>query len=335
MAFIRLMYWQRDRWDRLQRLPLPAKTALAGAMVGLVAIFLPQIMGPGRETINAVLSGEANYTVGMLLLLGTAKLVMTTVSIGGGFVGGLFAPAMFVGTMLGAAYGQIATAVLPADSGNAQGYAIAGMAAMLGGAIRSPITGILLVFEMTNDYKLILPIMLATVGCVIVAEHFSPGIYHVGLARHGIRLPSGREVDLLQRVTVREAMRTPAPTIVESASLVELRDRLREARATAMVVLDGDQALVGVVTLADLQQAYASTGGSGQTVGEICKRDVLTTTPEETARSAVRRMSNADVGRLPVVEPDSGAVVGLFDRKGVMRAYRRASAPRRAGHSAS
>ena len=155
------------------------------------------------------------------------------------------------------------------------------------------------------------------------------------MARHGIRLPSGREVDLLQRVTVREAMRTPAPTIVESASLVELRDRLREARATAMVVLDGEQALVGIVTLADLQHAYAANGGSEQTVGDICKRDVLTTTPEETVRSAVRRMSNADVGRLPVVEPDSGAVVGLFDRKGVMRAYRRASAPRRAGHSAS
>jgi len=334
VAFIRLMYWQRDRWDGIHRLPLPAKTALAGAMVGVVAIFLPQIMGPGREAMNAVLSGEANYSFGLLVLLGVAKLVMTTVSLGGGFIGGIFAPSMFVGTMLGAAYGQLVIALLPADSGNAQGYAIAGMAAMLGGAIRSPITAILLVFELTNDYKLILPIMLATVGCVIVAEHLSPGIYHLGLARHGIRLPSGKEVDLLQRVRVREAMLSPAPAIAESASLVELRDRLRNERATAMVVLNDEDALTGIVTLADLQRAYAATGESGQTAGNICQRKVIITGPEETVRSAVRTMGDANVGRLPVVEPESGAVVGLFDRKGVMRAYQHASAPRRRSHSA-
>ncbi|MFN8379352.1 MAG: chloride channel protein [Anaerolineae bacterium] len=334
VAFIRLMYWQRDRWDSLHRLPLPAKTALAGALVGVVAIFLPQIMGPGRETMNAVLSGEAGYSIGLLIVLGVAKLVMTTVSLGGGFVGGVFAPAMFVGTMLGAAYGQLVVSILPGDSGNAQGYAIAGMAAMLGGAIRSPITAILLVFELTNDYKLILPIMLATVGCVIVAEHLSPGIYHLGLSRHGIRLPGGKEVDLLQRVKVREAMRSPAPAIAESASLVELRDGLRNEHAYAMVVLDEDNGLAGVVTLVDLQSAYSATGGAGQTVADICTRKVITIGPEDTVRAAVRRMGDADVGRLPVVEPESGAVVGLFDRKGVMRAYKRASGPRRASQPA-
>lgn len=331
VAFIRLMYWQRDRWDSLTRLPLPARTALAGALVGAVAIFLPQIMGPGRETMNAVLSGEAGYSIGLLIVLGVAKLVMTTVSLGGGFVGGLFAPSMFVGTMLGAAYGQMVVTILPNDTGNAQGYAIAGMAALLGGAIRSPITAILLVFELTNDYKLILPIMLATVGCVIVAERLSPGVYHLGLARHGIRLPSGKEVDLLQRVKVRETMRVPAPAIEESASLVELRDRLRVERASALVVLDDDQALAGIVTLADLQQAYAAAGGSERTAGDICQRKVITANPEESVRAAVRRMGDAGVGRLPVIEPESGAVVGLFDRKGVMRAYKRASAPRRTG----
>lgn len=330
VAFIRLMYWQRDWWDRLPRLSLPAKTALAGAMVGAVAIFLPQIMGPGRETMNAVLSGEAGYSLGLLILLGVAKLVMTTVSLGGGFVGGVFAPSMFVGTMLGAAYGQLVVAILPTDTGNAQGYAIAGMAAMLGGAIRSPITAILLVFEMTNDYKLILPIMLATVGCVIVAERLSPGIYHLGLARYGIRLPGGREIDLLQRVKVHEAMRSPAPAISERASLLELRDRLRIERAYAMVVLNDDHALAGIVTLADLQQAYTATGGEGQTAGHICQHKVLTIGPEETVRAAVSRMSDANVGRLPVVEPESGAVVGLFDRKGVMRAYKRVSRQHRA-----
>lgn len=333
IAFIRLLYWQRDRWDSLHRLPVPVKTALAGALVGVVAIFLPQIMGPGREAMSAVLSGEAGYSFGLLIILGVAKLVMTTVSIGGGFVGGVFAPSLFIGTMLGAAYGQVVVALFPTGGGNAQGYAIAGMSALLGGAIRSPITAILLVFELTNDYSLILPIMLATVGCVIVAERFSPGIYHLGLARHGIRLPRGKEVDLLETVMVSEAMRSPAPVIAANASLVNLRDRLRSEQTNAMVVLDDDQKLAGIVTLADLQRAYAETGGDGQTAGDICQRKVITIGPDDTVRSAVRRMGDAGVGRLPVTEPESGAVVGLFDRKGVMRAYKRATALHRHVHS--
>ncbi len=261
IGFIRLLYWQRDRWDGIKNLSLPVKTAIAGAMVGAVAIFLPEIMGAGRETINAVLSGEAHFTLVMLLVLGAAKLIMTTVSIGGGFVGGVFAPALFIGTMFGAAYGQIVAALLPGTAaGDAQAYAIAGMAAMLAGVVRSPITAILLVFELTNDYRLILPIMLSTVICVFVAERMMAGVYHHGLARMGIRLPQGKEVDLLNRVMVSEAMLTPAPIITETASLVDLRDRLRAQRSYSMVVLNDDHELRGIVTLPDLQRAYNERG---------------------------------------------------------------------------
>lgn len=330
VGFIRLLYWQRDLWGGMKRLPVPARTALAGALVGVVAIFLPEIMGPGREAMNAVLRGIDTHTLPLLLALGAAKLVMTTVSIGGGFVGGMFAPSLFVGTMLGAAYGQIVTAFLPASTGDAQSYAIAGMAAMLAGVVRSPITAILLVFELTNDYRLILPIMLATIACVFVAERFSPGVFHVSLARHGIRLPQGKEVDLLQRVTVGEAMLNPAPVIRENAPLIELRDRLRAEQTYSLIVLGEDDLLRGIVTLADLQRAYAGQGDAALTVGDICARKVITVGPGDTVWTAMRRMSEANVGRLPVIEPETGAVVGLFGRQGVMRAYQQAAgAPRR------
>ncbi len=325
VGFIRLLSWQRDRWGAMKRLPAPAKTALAGALVGVVAIFLPEIMGPGREAMNAVLRGLDHHPLAVLLALGAAKLVMTTVSIGGGFIGGMFAPSLFVGTMLGAAYGQIVTAVLPAGAGDAQSYAIAGMAAMMAGVVRSPITAILLVFELTNDYRLILPIMLATIACVFVAERFTPGVFHVSLARHGIRLPQGKEVDLLQRVTVGEAMLSPAPVIREHAPLIELRDRLRAERTTSLVVLSEDDLLCGIVTLADLQRAYAAQGDAGLTVGDICARSVITVGPGDTVWTAMRRMSEANVGRLPVIEPETGAVVGLFGRQSVMRAYQQAA----------
>jgi CIC family chloride channel protein len=328
IGFIRLLYWQRDRWDAVKNVPLPVKTALAGAMVGVVAIFLPEIMGPGREAINSVLSGEAHFTLVMLLVLGAAKLIMTTVSIGGGFVGGVFAPALFIGTMFGAAYGRLMAVLLPSSAaGDVQAYAIAGMAAMLAGVVRSPITAILLVFELTNDYRLILPIMLATVVCVYVAERMMEGVYHHGLSRLGIRLPQGKEVDLLNRVMVGEAMLTPAPVIEETASLVDLRDRLRAQRTYSMVVLSADHQLRGIVTLTDLQRAYNERGETNRTVGDIATREVVTVAPRDPVWLAVRRMSEADVGRLVVLEPETQSVVGLFGRQGVMRAYQLAAKP--------
>lgn len=334
-GFIRLLYWQRDRWDAVKNVPMPLKTAIAGAMMGFVAIFMPEIMGTGREVINSVLSGEASFTLMMLLVLGSAKLIMTTVSIGGGFLGGMFAPSLFVGTMLGAAYGKLITALLPdSAAADAQAYAIAGMAALLAGVVRSPITAILLVFELTNDYRLILPIMLSTVICVFVAERLGPGIYHFALARLGIQMPEGKEVDILNRVRVSEAMVTPAPVIDEAASLVDLRDRLRAQRTYSMVVLNAEHQLRGIVTLPDLQRAYSDRGEANLTVGDICARNVVTIAPNEPVRAAVQRMSEAGVGRVVVLEPETQSVVGLFGRQSVMRAYERAAQrPKRRQHA--
>ncbi|MCU0476390.1 MAG: chloride channel protein [Anaerolineae bacterium] len=180
--------------------PRPAKTALAGAIVGVVGLALPGILGIGREEMNAVLGGRDSYAVGLLLALGVAKIVMTAVSIGGGFVGGVFAPSLFVGTMFGAAYGHIIGAVMPTGwVGVPQEYAIAGMAAVMAGVVRAPMTAVLIVFELTNDYRLILPIMLTTVICVLVAERFErDGLYLKSLKKLGIVLPFGREIECPQ-----------------------------------------------------------------------------------------------------------------------------------------
>jgi CIC family chloride channel protein len=323
MLFIRGMYWQHDLWHDYVHLPRLAKTALAGALVGIVAIFLPEIMGAGRETMSAILSGEAGFTLTMLLALGAAKLIMTTVSMAGGFAGGVFAPALFVGTVLGGAYGKL-IALITSGGSDPQVYAIAGMAAMMTGVVRSPITAIILVFELTNDYRLILPIMLTSVVCLYVVEHLEPsGIYTMGLLRQGIRLQQGRDVDLMQGITVGEAMREPAPTVSDKASLLELRNTLRRLNTRALCVLDDQGLLCGMVTLSDLQRTYDTSpdGGRPLTVGDICSRNVVAIYPEDPLWTAIRQMSAHHVGRLPVVERETRKVVGLIGRHGVMEAY--------------
>ncbi|MBE0690663.1 MAG: chloride channel protein, partial [Anaerolineae bacterium] len=322
VGFSRMVYWQHDVWHHRVHLPQPAKTALTGALIGVVAIFLPQVMGAGREVMNDVLRGTAEMDMLLLLVLGLGKIIVTGVSMGGGFVGGIFAPALFVGTMLGSLYGHIIVSVLGLSTSDAQAYAIAGMAAVMSGVVRSPITAIMLVFELTNDYRLILPIMLASVTCIIIAERFEPlGLYLLSLRKKGINLVPGREIDLMQGVLVGDAMLKPAPIITQDASLAELRDMLRRYKTTSVVVVDDKQHLCGIVTLSDLQLAYQPEGNDQLHVGDICTRDPATITAEDTLWTAIRLMSQEDVGRLPVVKRGTREVTGLIGRHGVVRAY--------------
>lgn len=320
--FIRLVYWQQDFWHHyFDRLSRPAKTALAGMIVGLVAIAVPEITSGGREEMNAVLSGGAHLSILMLIVVGLVKMGVTSISLAGGFVGGIFAPTLFVGTMLGAAYGQLITLLVQHDT-DPQAFAIAGMAAMMAGVVRSPITAIMMVFELTNDYRLILPIMLTTVLCIYLAQRFeAQGIYKLALRRQGVDLPEGQDIDLMQGITVGEAMLSPAPVIPAQASLLELRDRLREQRSNSICVVDEAGLLIGMVTLSDLQRAYSLENASELRVKDICSQNVITSTPDEILWKAIRKMSVHDFGRLPVVKPETREIVGLIGRHGIIRAY--------------
>lgn len=326
VLFIRSVFWQEHLWHRV-RLSRPLKAALAGVLMGIIGIFLPQLLGTGREAMIEVLNG-APYALGLLLALGLVKVLATTFCLGGGFVGGMFGPALYIGTMLGGAFGVAVARIAPASVvGDVGAYAIAGMAAMLASIVRAPITSIVLVFELTNDYHLIVPIMLTTVVCVFLTERFEPlGVELRELADQGIHLQHGRDVDVMQSVHVREAMVSPAPTIHETATLVELRDYLRDQRIRAAAVVNDHRELIGIATLSDLQKAYESGEGETLTVGDIATRDVITALPDEPVWRIVRQMGARDIGRMPVLKPGTRFPIGMLSRPDIMRAYNTAIA---------
>ncbi|MEO8611613.1 MAG: chloride channel protein [Chloroflexota bacterium] len=322
--FIRMLYWQHDLWHEF-KLPHPVKTMLAGIVVGAIAVFIPQVMGTGRETMNALLNGNtAEFTLLLLLALVVGKMLATTISLGGGFVGGMFAPALFVGAAFGFAFGVIANALFPGMfSANPAAYAMAGMAAAMTGVIRAPITANLLLFELTRDYNLILPIMLATSVCLIVVERLAPdGIYHLGLKRKGIQLAYGRDIDLMQVITVGEAMNTKAQTIPATLPAMQLETEFAKTNTHGLIVLDEEGLLFGIITLQDLARAREAGELENHTAGDICTREVLTVTPESPLSTALKLVSPNDVGRLPVVDSDNPRkVVGLLRRRDIVRAY--------------
>jgi len=185
--YVRLLYLLRHRFAGL-RIPLWLKTMLAGTIVGVSGIFLPQILGTGYDTIEDVLQG-ATLSLAFLLVLMLTKLVLTPLCLGGGFVGGMFAPALFIGTMLGAAYGQLIHLLFPGWSVSPPAFALVSMAAMLAGAIHAPMTAILLLFEMTRDYHIILPLMFAVVVSLFLSRRLERhSAYTLGLVQAGLRL---------------------------------------------------------------------------------------------------------------------------------------------------
>lgn len=328
--FIRAVIWQHDLWHKYVHVSRPMRTVLAGVVVGVVAIFFPQITGTGRGFMNEVLNtgqaGAVQLTIVFLIAVAFVKILMTSVSLAGGFVGGIFAPALFVGTTLGGAFGRIVTQyVAPGSSGSPQAYAIAGMAAVMGGIVRAPITAILLVFEITNDYRLILPIMLTTVVCLYLTERLQPdNIETIELARKGVHLQHGHDIDVMQGIRVAEVMMKPAPTIGENAPLADLRTALRKSQSRSIAVVDDHGRMTGIVSLSDLQNAYEGEQADTVTVGEICTRDVISVHPEDFVWAAIRTMGAYEVGRVPVVESDSGELVGMLSRINVVEAYNKA-----------
>jgi len=330
MITIRFIDWQINLWHNHVKIWLPLEMAFVGAGIGIVGFFLPEILGPGEEFMHEVLSGHLETTIAMLLLIGIMKLVMTAISQGAGFVGGVFAPTLFIGIVLGSAYGRFLNQIIPVlDIGNPQAYAIAGMAGMLAGVVRAPMTAILIVFELTDDYTLILPIMLTAVICTLIIEQTGPpGIYMWSLVKQGLHLQQGRDIDLMQGISVSDAMVTPPPTISAQATMAELRHEFHEQDTRAFCVVNDKDELVGIVTLGDLQDKYdeimehenAQIETQIITVDSLCTHYVITVASDDVLWSAIRLMGANNIGRIPVVDHENHPI-GILRRHDIMSAY--------------
>ncbi len=318
--YIRAIYKAHDVFHELN-VPRWVKPAMAGLIVGTVGIFLPQIFGVGYGTIEQILNGQT-FSLGLLLALLIAKLILTPVSIGGGFPGGVFAPSLFLGATLGAAFGSIVQLAIPGYPIVPAAFAMVGMAAVLAGAVHAPLTAIILPFEMTNDYRIILPLMLAVVVGLIVSQRLQhDSVYAVALARKGIRLQRGRDVEVLDTITVSDVMQAATSTLLESAPLSVAAEVFAQTRHHGLPVVDARGELYGILTVQDLERVQLN-GNATVTIGQACTRAVLTAFPDETIGAALRRMSTRDIGRLPVVARNHPRhLLGVLRRTDLVRAY--------------
>ncbi|HUG86909.1 MAG TPA: chloride channel protein [Euzebya sp.] len=326
------------------RLPVWARPAVGGLALGVLALGIPEVLGTGddlpevsgpliglgSEPILSLIEGApsaAGWTaVGFLSLLLVAKLLASVVSISSGSPVGNFAPSLFLGASLGGAIGHAAATLLP-DAGIRPGaYALVGMAAVFGATAKAPLTGILLVFELTNDYGLVLPLMLATGLATFLADRLWEGsIYTRPLKEEGIVYAEPDDVDVLQTVTVGEIMTTDPLTVKATAPVSSLQSTFVAGGSHGYPVVDDEGRLHGVVTVNDLKTRLDGRDPDVATVADIATHRVVTVTPDDPVFRAVRRMAALNVGRMPVVDPDDqGRLVGLVRRADLVEAYQRA-----------
>ena len=346
LAFMYSEIWASRRFAALQRrIWRPLTLGIAGLAVGVLAVAgLPEILGSGdhlppidgiRDPIQRMIDGTfgepAWGTVGLLVLLLVAKLVATSLTIGSGAAVGAFAPSLFMGAALGGALGM-ATALLFPDTGIAPGgVALVGMAAVFGAIARTPLTAILIVFELTNDYALVLPLMLATGVALFVADRVtSDSIYTRSLRLRGIVYQQPEDVDIMQTVRVREVMTSDHPTVPPTMSVAELRLLFADTRSHGFAVVDEGR-LHGIVAVSDLQRIEDHPdvrAGRREpdelTVGDICTERVLSVEPDDPVFRALHRMAAIDVGRIPVATAGGRRFLGMVRRSDVVQAYQRA-----------
>ncbi len=320
--YITALYLAKDLFHNWH-VPDWLKPAAAGLAVGIAGIFLPEVFGVGYPTIDAIFAGE-QMGVPLLVVLLFAKLALTAISIGGGFPGGVFAPSLFLGATLGAAYGTVAQQLFPGVGIAPPAYAMVGMGAVLAASVHVPLTAILLLFEMTQDYRIILPLMAAVIVGLIVSRALRrDSVYTLGLARQGLRLQRGRDVEVLENLTVGEVMETNMPVLLESDSLLTAADRFMQTRHHGLAVENDTGELIGILTVQDLERIQANDAAiTGHTVGDVCTRELLVAYPDESLGAGLRRMSARDIGRLPVVARERPAhLVGVLRRTDLVRAY--------------
>jgi len=330
VAFTRLLYLSEDLWDGLH-FPEAFKPVLGGLVLGVVGILtakvdgFPRAFGVGYESISQTLFGQLALQVTLTLFV--AKLLTTVITLGSGGSGGIFAPSLFMGAMMGYVFGQAANYFFPTITAPAGAYALVGMSAFFAGAAHAPVTAILILFEMTNDYQIILPLMLATVISTLISRVIShESIYTLKLARRGIHLDQGQDIDVMQVVTVGEAMTTDIDALSMDMPLEELANEFDRTHHHGFPVVDDKGNLVGMVSLQDLEQAKARGSLEGKTVADIATTEnLLVIYPHEMMWKALRLLGTRNLGHLPVVEKEgSRKLVGVVRRSDIVRAYTRA-----------
>jgi len=319
LAFVRMMYAFEDLFDFIP-LSGPVKAVIGGMIIGLIGLRFPEILGVGYEAIEYALHAELIWH--LLLILAAVKILAVSVTIGSGGSGGIFAPSLFIGAMVGGAVGTVAHSLWPTATGHPGGYALVGMGAVVAAATHAPITAILIIFELTNDYKIILPLMISCIIATLLAMQMQrASIYTLKLLRRGVDVTVGRMISVLRHMRAREVMSDEFVTVGPEDPLLAVVARFVETPGGSVFVIEEKDRLLGVITINDMRPHMRDLAEGRSS---LVARDVMRESgfplmqPGDTLDEVMRRFRNYRFPA-PVVEDDR--VIGAIRPQDVTERY--------------
>ncbi len=323
VAYIKTLHWFEELFDRPGGLPDYVQPVVGGLAIGSLGLVLPQIMGVGYETIEAALRG--NLGLGILIWIVVGKLVATSFTLGSGGSGGVFAPSLLMGAALGGVVGEVVGRFAPFPMAPSGAYAVVGMGAMVAAATHAPITAILIIFEMTGDYRVILGLMASIVVATQVAQRLQrESIYTIKLARRGIRLEAGQEVNVLRKLRVQDVMHPEVETVSPATGLEDLFRRMVQSPGYEFFTIDDAGNLSGVISVDDLRRLLPEREELSNIViaRDLAASPVIFVREDDSLDHAMRQFGKRRFGELPVLPPgDSMRPIGVLRRDEVINAY--------------
>lgn len=328
LLFIISLYKCEDIFNAL-KIPDYLKPALGGLLLGGLLCKWPYVFGVGYGAVNLALKNQ--LPVLLLFSLIFVKILATSITLGSGASGGIFAPSLFIGAMTGGFFGSYVHELFPLFTANSGAYALVGMGALVAGTTHAPITAILIIFELTGDYGIILPLMLSCILSTIITTSWKHGsIYTIKLLRRGIDIAEGWEQNILRTLCVREIMSDRVITIPESMQLVDIINTLKINNISYLHMVNGRDELTGVISFRDIRPLLQEDTLKHSVVArDIATKDVSTVRASDNVQLALEKMGLRGISQLPVVAEDNGIkVVGTVNKKDVLAVYERTTVRR-------
>ncbi|MGB9072365.1 MAG: chloride channel protein [Terriglobales bacterium] len=318
-AFAKLLLGMRERFLRFPQQTAWFQPVVGGLLVGVVGWFVPQVLGVGYGFVGEALNGRMAFQ--LMLLLVVLKLLTVTTSYASGNAGGIFGPALFIGAMLGGTVGTVAHHLLPAYTATPGAYALVGMGAVFAGIVRAPMTSVLMIFEMTQDYAVIVPLMIANLVSLFIASRLQhEPIYEALAVQDGIHLPKAETRQRHDRRQVIRVMQTASQLLPAEITVREALERVRSSEFRTWLVTDR-RGVIGVINLSWLERELAES--ADKKLGELVDALVFPHVhPDQGLDLALERMGANQIEILPVVNrADVHKLEGIVTLRDVLDAY--------------
>ncbi len=321
LSFTKTLYKLEDWFDAI---PIPEwiKPAIGGGLIGCIFAVVPEVFGVGYGAMNLALTNSMSLT--LLFALIFLKILASSITLGSGGSGGIFAPSLFMGCMTGGAFGMLLHTLMPNMTALPGAYALVGMGGLVAGTTYAPITAILIIFEMSGTYTIILPLMLTCITATVMNSTIQRGsIYTIKLLKRGIDIESGRGRHLLQHILVKEVMTQEVITIPETMSLSRIIWTFKTENAPYLHVVDEEGRLTGIISFRDIRAVLNEEDLLELIIAyDLATRDLVVVSADDTLQDAQERITRSGVSQLPVLSSGKKPIlVGTLTESAINSAY--------------